>query len=59
MDATQVEKNPEKKKKTFSLTEFAIRKVESIANKYGMSESTVVEMLIRKYADKLDEEFGA
>jgi len=49
----------EKRKKLLSITPSAVNKLEQIANKLGLSESAVVEILIRKYGDKLLEEMKA
>jgi len=50
---------PEEKKrnKNLMLTEGAIRKLAELSERVGISESAVVELLIRKYGEKLVEEF--
>jgi len=46
-----------KRNKTILLTEGAAKKLAELAETLGASESVVVELLIRKYGDKLVEEF--
>ena len=49
----------EKRRKLISITSSAANKLEQIADRLGLTDSAVVELLIRKYGDKLLEEMKA
>jgi len=54
---SKVGKEEKKRNKTILLTEGASKKLAELSERLGASESVVVELLIRKYGDKLVEEF--
>jgi len=56
MQNAQSKSRPVKVKKLLSLTKDVVAELERTADELGLTDSAVVELLIRKYAGKLKEE---